>query len=57
MMDVIPEDRKAAMKANTYTKRFADADEVAKAIFWLSEESPEYINGFCIDVNNGAYPR
>ena len=57
MMDVIPEDRKAAMKANTYTKRFADAEEVAKAIFWLSEESPEYINGFCIDVNNGAYPR
>ena len=57
MMDVIPEDRKAALKANTYTKRFAEAEEVAKAIFWLSDGAPEYINGFCIDVNNGAFPR
>lgn len=57
MMNVIPEDRKAAMKANTYTKKFAQADDVAKAIFWLGTEAPEYINGICIDVNNGAFPR
>ena len=57
MMDVIPEDRKQAMKANTYTKSFAEAEDVAKTIFWLGTESPEYINGICIDVNNGAFPR
>ncbi len=57
MMQVIPEDRKASLKANTYTKRFAEAEEIAKTIFWLGTEAPEYINGFCIDLNNGAFPR
>lgn len=57
MMNVIPEARKTAMKANTYTQRFAAADEIARTIFWLSVDSPEYINGFCIDLNNGAFPR
>ncbi len=57
MMNVIPEARKTAMKANTYTQRFATADEIARTIFWLSTDSPEYINGFCIDLNNGAFPR
>lgn len=57
MMNVIPEARKSAMKANTYTQRFANPDEIAKTIFWLSTDSPEYINGFCVDLNNGAFPR
>ena len=57
MMNVIPEDRKNTMKSNTYTKRFAQADEIAKAILWLGTDAPEYINGFCIDLNNGAFPR
>ena len=45
------------MKANTYTKRFAEAEEIAKTIFWLGTAAPEYINGFCADLNNGAFPR
>lgn len=57
MMQVIPEDRKAMMKSNTYTKRFAEASEVAKTIVWLATEAPEYINGVCIDINNGSFPR
>lgn len=57
MMQVIPEDRKKSMKASVYTNRFAKADEVAKAITWLATESPEYINGVCLDINNGAFPR
>ncbi len=57
MMHVIPEARKAAMKANTYTQRFAEPEEIAKTIFWLGTASPEYINGFCIDLNNGSFPR
>lgn len=57
MMHVIPEARKAAMKANTYTQRFAEPEEIAKTIFWLGTEAPEYINGFCIDLNNGSFPR
>lgn len=57
MMGVIPEDRKKYMKANTYTNRFAEPGEVAKTIFWLATDAPEYINGFCVDMNNGVFPR
>lgn len=56
-MDVIPEARKATMKANTYINRFATPEEIAKTVFWLGTDSPEYINGVCIDLNNGSFPR
>lgn len=57
MLDVIPEARKAHMKNIVYLNRFAKAEEVAKAIYWLATTSPEYINGTCLDINNGAFPR
>lgn len=57
MMKVIPEARKKAIKDSVYLDRFAKPEEVAKAIVWLATESPEYINGVCIDLNNGAFPR
>lgn len=57
MLDVIPEFRKEKMKNSVYTNRFAKAEEVAQTIFWLSTTSPEYINGTCIDLNNGSFPR
>ncbi|XOF35407.1 MAG: SDR family NAD(P)-dependent oxidoreductase [Candidatus Electrothrix sp. YB6] len=56
MLNVIPEDRKNAIKSTVYTGRFAKPEEVAKTIVWLATECPEYINGTCIDINNGAYP-
>lgn len=57
MLHVIPEARKEKIKASVFTDRFAEAEEVAKAIVWLAEECPEYINGTCIDINNGAFLR
>ena len=57
MLAVIPEARKAAIRKAVYTGRFAYAEEVARTIVWLATESPEYINGSCIDLNNGAFPR
>lgn len=57
MMQVIPEARKQAIKSSVYTDRFAKPDEVAKAMYWLAVEAPEYINGICLDINNGAFPR
>jgi 3-oxoacyl-[acyl-carrier protein] reductase len=57
MLKVIPEDRKKAIKNMVYSGRFAKPEEVAKAIVWLVTECPEYINGTCIDINNGAFPR
>ncbi|AGX44387.1 SDR family NAD(P)-dependent oxidoreductase [Clostridium saccharobutylicum] len=57
MMNVIPEQRKKDIKSSVYLDRFARAEEVAKTIYWLATDSPEYINGTCIDINNGAFPR
>ena len=57
MLEVIPKPRRDAFLANTITKRFATADEVAKTMLWLATESPEYINGTCIDINNGSFER
>lgn len=57
MMKVIPEQRKKEIKSSVYLDRFVTAEEVAKTIYWLATDSPEYINGTCIDINNGAFPR
>lgn len=42
------------IKERSYLKRIAKPIEIAKTIFWLATESPEYINGETIDINNGA---
>lgn len=57
MLSIIPEPRKKAIKSTVYTGRFAYPEEVAKTMFWLATDCPEYINGTCIDINNGAFPR
>jgi 3-oxoacyl-[acyl-carrier protein] reductase len=57
MLNIIPEQRKKDIRKAVYTGRFAYPDEVADAIYWLATECPEYINGTCIDINNGAFPR
>ena len=57
MLHVIPEARKQQIKASVFTDRFAKPEEVAETIYWLATDSPEYINGTCIDINNGAFLR
>jgi 3-oxoacyl-[acyl-carrier protein] reductase len=57
MLDVIPKARQEAFLKTVITKRFAKAEEIAQTIVWLATESPEYINGTCIDINNGSFPR
>ena len=57
MMNQIPETRKETMLKSTYLGRFAEPKEMAETILWLATESPSYINGTCIDLNNGAFPR
>jgi 3-oxoacyl-[acyl-carrier protein] reductase len=47
-------DRFKKIKERVYLNRFAKPIEIAKTIFWLATESPEYINGETIDINNGA---
>lgn len=57
MLNVIPIQRREQFLSSVITKRFARADEVSKTIMWLATESPEYINGTCIDINNGSFAR
>jgi len=57
MQKVNTQARKDAFKKMVISKRFATVSEVAKTIVWLATESPEYINGTCIDINNGSFPR
>lgn len=57
MLNAIPQERQDAFMQNLYTQRFAKAEEVAKVIFWLGKDSPEYVNGCCIDINDGAFQR
>jgi NAD(P)-dependent dehydrogenase (short-subunit alcohol dehydrogenase family) len=57
MKNSIPESRQKAFLSSVYSGRFAKPEEVAKVILWLGTESPEYVNGTCIDINNGSFPR
>ena len=57
MLNVIPKQRQEAFLKTVISKRFAKPEEIAKTIVWLATESPEYINGTCIDINNGSFPR
>jgi len=57
MFSIIPHVRREAFLTNTIEKRFAKAVEIADTMIWLATESPEYINGTCIDINNGSFAR
>ncbi|MDG6774389.1 SDR family NAD(P)-dependent oxidoreductase [Thiomicrorhabdus sp. ZW0627] len=57
LLQSIPEHRQQAFLRNTISGRFATAKEVADTMYWLGTECPEYINGVCIDINNGSLPR
>lgn len=41
----------------TNTKRMAEPEEIADVVFWLAKESPVYLNGETITVNDGAFSR
>ena len=57
MLNVIPKPRRDAFIKTVISGRFAKANEIAETIGWLGTDSPAYINGTCIDINNGSFPR
>jgi len=57
LLKTIPKERKESLKKLVYTGRFAKPEEVAETIFWLATDCPQYVNGICVDINNGAFPR
>jgi 3-oxoacyl-[acyl-carrier protein] reductase len=50
-------ERKKEFKKTVSSGRFAEAEEVAKAIVWLATDCPIYINGITLDINDCSYPR
>ena len=57
MLSAIPNKRKLQLKNASITGRYAEPLEIAETIYWLATTAPNYINGICIDINNGAFPR
>lgn len=57
MLASIPQARKDALKSTTICWDFATPVDIAQTILWLGSDSPAYINWFCIDLNNGMFPR
>ncbi|HEY1074856.1 MAG TPA: SDR family oxidoreductase [Patescibacteria group bacterium] len=57
MFEVVPQARKEQLQKSTITQTFATPVDVAQTVFWLADSSPSYINGVCIDINNGSFPR
>jgi 3-oxoacyl-[acyl-carrier protein] reductase len=57
MYDQLPQSRKDTVMRSVHSGRPCGADEVAQTIVWLGIDSPAYVSGATLDVNNGAYPR
>lgn len=57
MYQAIPEERRKTILSNTVLNRPAKPEEIAQVVYWLATDSPEYINGTCIDINNTSFLR
>lgn len=57
MYERLPQSRKDAVMRSVYSGRPCKPEEVAQVIYWLGAESPAYVSGATMDVNNGSYPR
>jgi len=57
MYDQLPQSRKDTVMRSVYSGRACTPEEVAQTIVWLGTDSPAYLSGATIDVNNGSYPR
>jgi 3-oxoacyl-[acyl-carrier protein] reductase len=42
---------------SVHSGRPCSPEEVAQTIVWLATDSPAYLSGATVDVNNGSYPR
>jgi 3-oxoacyl-[acyl-carrier protein] reductase len=57
MLNSIPIARQEGFKNAVPSHRCAKPEEVAEIARWLAEESPAYMTGACLDVNNGYLMR
>lgn len=54
MFTTISPERKQDQLTRVLTHSFVEPKSVAEAVYWLATTSPKYINGTCIDINNGV---
>ena len=57
MFDAIPLERKKDQIKRMLTHEFIKPKSVAETVYWLATKSPTFINGTCIDINNGVLMR
>ena len=57
MYEKLPQSRKDGVMRAVYSGRPCSPEEVAQTILWLGTDSPAYLSGTTVDVNNGSYPR
>jgi len=57
MYDQLPQSRRDDVMRAVYSGRVCKPEEVARVIFWLGSQCPEYVSGTTVDMNNGSYPR
>lgn len=57
MFDQLPQSRIDEFNRIVFAGRFAEPEEIAKVIEWLALDSPEYVNGSCMDAASGGYLR
>ena len=57
MYDSLPQSRKDMVERTVNSGRPAEASEVAESVLWLGLNSPLYVNGSTLDVNDSSYPR
>jgi 3-oxoacyl-[acyl-carrier protein] reductase len=57
MYEQLPQSRKDGVMRSVYSGRACRPEEVAQVILWLGTNSPDYLSGATIDVNNGSHPR
>jgi 3-oxoacyl-[acyl-carrier protein] reductase len=55
MLATIPAARKEEIVRRVFARRFARPSEVAEVVRWLAIDAPEYLNGVCIGLSNGAF--
>jgi len=53
MTDTLPEETKAAYKAQIPLQRYATVDEVASTVVWLASDGAAYVTGAVIPVDGG----
>lgn len=55
MTDALPQDVKEKALENVPLKRFAETQDIAKAVLFLASEDASYITGHILSVNGGLY--